>query len=319
MRPSDPSALAEDDPVPSPTSEPARHGRMVELAGLPIRQRGGHRREIIAVAVLAVLALAVWSVVSNEALQWDIVGRYMLDIRILNGVWVTIGLTAASMAVGLVLAVIVALMRLSGNWALRQAALLFVWFFRSTPVLVLLIITFNLSLFYPTLTIGIPGGPTLISGETHTLISPFMAAVLAFALNEAAYSAEILRSSITAVSTGQWEAGTALGMTRARIYRRVVLPQALRIAIPPLGNDTINMLKGTSLVAFIAVFDLMYTAQSIYQLTYEVVPLLVVVTLWYIVLVTVLSAVQSLLERRLRGRSRKLGNAARVVAGGKPA
>jgi polar amino acid transport system permease protein len=276
----------------------------VRESQLPIRQRRGYGGALVAVLVGLVLVGIVQSLARNESARWHIVGQYLFDSRILHGAWVTIQLTALSMALGLVVAVMVALMRLSDTWALRQLAALFVWFFRSTPVLVLLIVTFNLALLYSVISIGIPGGVTLLSKPTNNLISPYWAAVIAFALNEAAYAAEILRTSILAVSKGQSEAGVALGMTTGRVYRRIVLPQAIRIAVPPLGNDTINMLKGTSLVAFISVFDLMYTAQSIYQINYEVFPLLIVVTLWYVAMVSVLSVVQSFLERRLRRRVR---------------
>ncbi|WP_432974463.1 amino acid ABC transporter permease [Dactylosporangium sp. CA-233914] len=284
----------------------------VHEANLAVRQHRPWGGVAVAVVVLLLLAGLVQSVVRAPAMEWDVVGHYLFNRRILSGVWTTISLTAISMVLALVLAVVLAIMRLADTWALRRMAELYVWFFRSTPVLVLLIITFNLALIFPELKVGIPGTSfNVSSGPTNELISPFWAAILAFALNEAAYAAEILRTAILAVSKGQVEAGIALGMTNGRIYRRVILPQAVRIAIPPLSNDVINLLKGTSLVAFISVFDLMYTAEAIYQINFKVFPLLMVVTIWYIVMVTVLSVFQSLLERKLRGRGRGRGRGRR--------
>ena len=307
MRKAERIGSGEAAPLPVGTDDWHTH------ADLPVRSRVGRWRSVATAVVFAVFFLLVVLFLVNKRFQWGIVRQYVLDNRIIKGVGVTLELTVVSMVLALILAVVVALMRLSSNWAARYAATAFVWFFRSVPVLVLLILTFNFGLLYPRITIGIPGGPTLFSHQTNTLISPFWAAIAAFALNEAAYASEILRSSILAVSRGQWEAGRAVGMTIGQIYRRVVLPQAIRTAIPPLGNDTINMLKGTSLVAFIAVFDLMYTAQSIYTLNYDVVPLLVVVTIWYVVMVSLLTLLQSYLERRLRRPGRRgTGRPARV-------
>lgn len=290
---------ANGGPIPSGAS--AAVGAPGRAAALDLRQRRSWFGPALAVVVAVLAVVAVQDFARNENVRWNVVGQYIFDPRILNGVLVTINLTVVAMVLALVLAVIIALMRLSKTWALRALASLFVWFFRSVPVLVLLVVTFNFALIYPVIEVGIPGVFTLFSSPTQTLISAYWAAVIAFALNEASYASEILRSSILAVSKGQTEAGSALGMTSARIYARVVLPQAIRIAIPPLGNDVINMLKSTSLVAFISVFDLMYTAQSIYQRNYEVFALLLVVTFWYVVLVSILSIAQSAVERRLRG------------------
>ena len=270
------------------------------LAELTIRQRPAPLRRAALLALICIIAFAIQSIVRNGALQWNIVGQYLFDHRILAGVWVTIQLTVLSMTWALISAVVIAVMRLSRSRSLRTIAFAYVWFFRSVPVLVLLIIVDNFSLLYPHASLGVPFGPSVFSVPLHQLVTPFLAAVLAFGLNEAAYASEILRSAILAIGRGQWDAGTAVAMTRARIYRRIVLPQALRIAVPPLTNDTINMLKGTSLVAFIGVFDLLYTAQAIYAVNYEVMPLLLVACLWYVFLVTIMTIAQALLERYLR-------------------
>ncbi|MEU9888702.1 amino acid ABC transporter permease [Sphaerisporangium sp. NPDC051011] len=276
---------------------------------LPTRSRRGYGG--IAAAVLASLVIIdfVQSFARNKVVGWSVVGDYLFDHRILEGVGRTIGLTFVSMALALVIAVIIAIMRLSENAALRRIASGYVWFFRSMPILVLLIVTFNLALIYPEVTIGIPGGPTLFSASTNDLITPYWAAVMAFSINESSYASEILRTSILAVAKGQTEAGMALAMNSRRIYARIILPQAIRIAVPPLGNETIKMLKETSLVAFISVFDLMYTVQSIYQVNYKIFPLLMVATIWYIVLVSILSLIQAAVERRLRGSRRSVGMA----------
>lgn len=268
------------------------------LEKLPTRERKSVPLGIATVVVVVVAVLIIVSVATNKAIQWDVVGQFLFDGRVLAGVLITIEITAVSMLIGLILALVVALMRLSKSRLLKGVAVAYTWLFRAIPLLVLLILTFNFALFYPKVGLGVPFGPMFWSVSTPELITPFWAAVIAFALNEGAYSAEIIRASIISVPRGQEEAATALGMTRSRLYRRVVLPQAVRIALPALFNDLINMLKGTSIVAFIGVFDLMYTVQSIYQISYQIAPLLVVATIWYLVLVTVLTGAQYLLESK---------------------
>jgi len=192
-----------------------------------------------------------------------------------------------------------------------------VWFFRAVPVLVILILVNNIALLYPQLGIGLPGLPMIIGVDTNAVISPFLAAVVAFGANEGAYASEIFRASIKSVPTGQFEAAKALGMGSTRMYWRIVLPQAMRIAVPPLSNNTINMLKNTSLVSYIGVSDLLYTAQSIYAQNYEVIALLLVACLWYLLLVSILSVAQSMLERRLgfdRKRKQKAVLASEVTS-----
>jgi polar amino acid transport system permease protein len=230
-------------------------------------------------------------------MQWALVGHYLFDSSILAGIRTTMVITAASMAIGLILAVVVVLMRLSSNWVLRSAAFIWVLLLRGVPPLVLLIVWYNIALFFPSLGLGVPLGHQFFHLDTHNLVSPLGAAIVSFSLSESAFASEVLRAAILAVPKGQQDAARALGMKRGRVFRRIVFPQAFRIAIPSLANETIYMVKSTSLVAFIGVFDLMGTAQAIYQSNFEVVPLLIVVSIWYVVIVSVLSGLQYLLER----------------------
>jgi polar amino acid transport system permease protein len=250
------------------------------------------------------VAFIAQSVVRNPAVQWSTVGQYLFNHSILIGVLTTLKLTALSMSIALVLAVVIAVARLTNNLVLQWMGYAYIWLFRSLPLLVLLLVTFNISLFYRHFALGIPFGPTFFAINSEQLISALVAAVIALALHEAAYSSEILRAAINAVPRGERDAARALGMRDLQIYRRIVLPQAFRLAIPPLANDTISMVKNTALVAFIAVPDLMYTAQSIYATTYEVVPLLVVASLWYLAIISVLTIVQSILEGHFERRGR---------------
>jgi polar amino acid transport system permease protein len=201
------------------------------------------------------------------------------------------------MAIGIVLGVILAVMRMSPNPVVKTVAWLYIWFFRGTPVLVQLVFWAYLAQLYRYLSLGIPFGPEFIFFDVNELIPVNAAAVLALGLNEAAYMAEIVRSGIMSVGKGQTEAAEALGMTRGKVMRRIVLPQAMRIIVPPTGNEVISMLKTTSLLAFIAVAELFTTAQNVYNSNYQQIPLLVVASLWYLVVTTILSVGQFYLER----------------------
>jgi polar amino acid transport system permease protein len=179
-------------------------------------------------------------------------------------------------------------------------------FFRGTPLLVQIIFWYNLSALFQQIEIGIPLiGPTFISGDTNTLVTPFVAALLGLALNEGAYLSEIVRGGIQSVDQGQEEAATALGMRRGRIMRRIVLPQAMRVIVPPTRNQVISMLKSSSLVSVTAFAELLYSAQIIYQQTFQTIPLLIVASLWYLIVTTVLSVVQYYVERRYARGSRR--------------
>jgi polar amino acid transport system permease protein len=188
-------------------------------------------------------------------------------------------------------------MRLSSNRVLARAAWIYIWFFRGTPLLVQLIFWYNISALYPEISIGIPFGPTFWQGNANDLITPFAVAILGLALNEGAYMAEIVRGGIAGIDRGQSESAKALGMTHMQTLRRIILPQAVKVIIPPTGNQTILMLKTTSLVSVLALADLLYTAQTIYARTFETMPLLMVVSLWYLGITSVLTFGQFFLER----------------------
>ncbi len=254
-------------------------------------------------ALVGILALlAAISVVRNPAFEWPVVAQYMLDAQILKGLARTLELTVAAMAIGLVLGTLLAVMRLSRNRLLSVVAWLYIWFFRSVPALVQLIFWYNFGALYPTLSIGIPFGPTLYSASTNAVITPLSAALAGLGLAQAAYTAEVIRGGLAAVPTGQTRAALALGMRPLTIFVRIVLPQAMRVIIPPVGNEVISMVKSTSLVSVIALADLLYTAQLIYARTYETIPLLIVASSWYLIIVSVLSAGQHFLEARFRQR-----------------
>ncbi|MEZ5737801.1 MAG: amino acid ABC transporter permease [Novosphingobium sp.] len=257
-------------------------------------------------AVLAVLAVVFLQVlVTNKNMQWGVVAEYMFSPTILAGLGMTLLLTFVAMVLGLAIGVVLAIMRLSSSRVFQSVSWGWIWFFRGVPPLVQMIFWYNLALLLPELSIGIPfGGPKLISWNTNQLITPFSAAIMGLAFTESAYAAEMIRAGIQAVNVGQTEAAATLGMTRGQTLRRIVLPQALRIVIPPIGNDTISMLKFTSLVSVLALPDLLYSAQMVYARTYQTVPLLLVATIWYLVLTTVLTVIEHAVEHRLKSEHR---------------
>jgi len=246
------------------------------------------------------------SVATNPRFQWDVVGHYLFTGPILDGLVTTIELTVVAMALGIVLGIVLALMRLSQSAVLSSVSWVYIWLLRGTPVLVQILLWYFIAALYPTVDLGIPFGPSFIHLNANSLVTKFVAATLALGLNEGAYMSEIVRAGIISVDEGQTEAARALGMTRGQTMRRIILPQAMRVIIPPTGNETISMLKTTSLVAFIALTDLLYSAQLIYARTYETIPLLIVASIWYLALTSVLSIGQYFLERYFgRGATRE--------------
>jgi polar amino acid transport system permease protein len=267
-----------------------------ELAVVPRSQRW----QWIGVAVVLLgVALLIQSVTQNPRFEWHTVRHYLFDRSILEGLRTTIILTGASMALAMVLGLILAGMRLSSNVPLRTAAFLYIWIFRGTPVLVQLLFWYNVGALYPRLSLSVPFGPELTSADSNTVFTPWVAALLGLALNEAAYLAEIIRSGIISVDPGQTEASRSLGMKRHLRFRRIILPQALRVMVPPISNETIGMLKYSAVVSVIAVPELLYSGQLIYSQTYETIPVLIVVSIWYLVTVTLLTIAQAYIERRL--------------------
>ncbi|MEU8701599.1 amino acid ABC transporter permease [Streptomyces sp. NPDC048680] len=266
----------------------------VDVAGAtPVR----HPLRGIAVLVLAVLfAQLAHFLATNKNFEWGVVADYFNASVIGRGIVTTIELTVIAMLIGIVGGVLIAVGRMSDNRLLSTVCGVYVWFFRGVPVLVQLVLWYNMSALLPNISLGIPFGPSFIGGETNSLITPFLAAILGLGLNEAAYMAEIVRGGLLGVDQGQSEAASALGMSPARVLRRVVLPQAMRFIVPPTGSQVINMLKATSLVSVIALADLLYTAQSIYNRTFQTIPLLIVASLWYLVMTSVLYVGQSYIE-----------------------
>jgi polar amino acid transport system permease protein len=274
------------------------------IKAVPVRHPG----RWVGVAVIAVLvAMLVHSFLTNPNFQWDVVGEYLFSDPVLRGLRNTLILTVLAMAIGIVGGVLLAVMRLSPNPVLAGAAAVYIWLFRGTPVITQLIFWNFLAALYPRLGLGIPFGPTFVSVDTNAVISVFAASLLGLGLNEAAYMAEIVRGGIQSVDPGQSEAAGALGLSRTQTLRRIVLPQAMRVIVPPTGNETISMLKTTSLVVVIAYFELTVAVQTIYSRTFQTIPLLIVAALWYLALTSVLSIGQMFIERRF-GRGFAIGD-----------
>jgi len=248
-----------------------------------------------AVAVLVLLGLAVNSVLRNRAFQWDVVADYFTSTAVLRGLWLTLWLTAVVMVLGFVLGALLAAARLSANPVLRSVSWGYVWLFRSIPILVQLLLWFNIGALYP----------QILGVRTVDLLGPVTVAVIGLTLHEAAYAAEVVRGGILSVDRGQIEAAQALGLSRWRRWWRIVLPQAMRSIVPPAGNMLIGTLKGTSIVSVIAVQDLLYSVQLVYHRTYQVIPLLMVATVWYTVVTSVLGVGQHYVEKHYaRGAER---------------
>jgi polar amino acid transport system permease protein len=272
----------------------------VDLPPVPLA-RPGRRAAAVVVALLLVWFVSI--IFNNPNFQWKVVGKYLFSKEILDGVKLTIELTVSAMAIGVTLGGIAALMRLSDNTLLSRAATFYIVAFRGTPALVQLIFWYNLAALFPRITLGVPFfGPDFVSLNANAIITPVVAANLGLGLCEGAYMAEIVRAGIMSVDPGQREAGVALGLTRAQTMRRIILPQALRVIVPPTGNQIIGMLKLSSLASVISVTELLAAAGLIYTRTFETIPLLIVASLWYITLTSLLTLAQRVIERRL-GRS----------------
>lgn len=272
------------------------------LPGLvPVKRKHPGQWAATAVAAITVILVAI-SVFTNPGFEWPVVGKYLFDVRILDGLVKTLELTVIAMAIGLLLGTFFALMRLSQNRLLNVLSWLYIWFFRSIPPLVQLIFWYNFAALYQTIKLGIPFGPSLLEANTNSVISPFTAAILGLGLAQAAYTAEVIRGGILSVPRGQFQAARAIGMPSGLIMRRIILPQAMRVIIPPVGNEIISMIKNTSLVSVISFAELLYSAQLIYSRTYQTIPLLLVACIWYLVVVSVFTLGQSFVERRYRER-----------------
>jgi polar amino acid transport system permease protein len=284
------------------TESAERPERPQDIKAVPLRRPW----RWIAAAIVAVVAVAiVHSVATNPRFRWGIVGHYLFDSRILHGVQITLELTVVAMVIGIAGGVGLAVMRLSPNPLVSGASWLYIWFFRGTPLLVQVLFWNFIGALYPRIDLGIPFGPAFIHANANSLLKPFIVSILALGLNEAAYMSEIVRAGFISVDAGQTEAAASLGMGRLLTLRRIVLPQAMRVIIPPTGNETISMLKNTSLVSVIAYTELLYSVQLIYSVSYQTIPLLIVASIWYLAMTSLLYVGQYFIERHYgRGFSR---------------
>ena len=261
---------------------------------------------ILFVLFISVLAVQlVMFLVSNPRFEWPVVARYFFDPSVLKGLGTTLFLTLVAMVIGMMLGTVMAVALLSDFRPVRSIAQLYLWAFRGTPLLIQLIFWYNLAYLTPTLSIGLPFMPAFIERATNEVITPLAAAILGLGLAEGAYMTEIVRAGISSVDARQRDAARALGMPPLRAFFRIIFPQAMRFIIPPTGNQVIGMAKATALVSVIAMNDLLHSVQMIYNRTYEIVPLLIVASLWYLVVITLMYFVQARLERHFgKGQSR---------------
>jgi polar amino acid transport system permease protein len=290
-------------PEPSGAAQPDIAADVIKA--IPLRRPG---RWIAAFVILVLVVLFIYGAATNANFQWSTYRSYLFDRRITKGVWATLQLTFLAMALGVVLGVALAVMRLSANPVLKSVAWAYLWVFRGTPVYVQLVFWGLFSSIYPHLSLGIPFAHQFAHFDIQSLQAFFFFAALGLGLNEAAYMAEIVRAGISSVGEGQSEAATALGMSWPLTMRRVVLPQAMRVIIPPTGNELISMLKTTSLVIAVPFTgDLYSQARQISGANFRPVPLLMVASTWYLAITSVLMVGQYFLEKHYaKGSSRTM-------------
>jgi polar amino acid transport system permease protein len=276
---------------PVPTDESA----VVRNVVVPRRHPG----RWLAVIVLAIWALQIgYAVLVNPNFRWDVYATYLFSPQVIRGVGWTLLLTVIAMAVAIVVAGLLVIMRDSGNPILRSIAYVWVWFFRGTPIYTQLLFWGLFAVLFPSVSLSIPFGPTILSVETKYLVTPALAAILGLGFNESAYLTEIFRAGFGSLDRGQAEAAQALGMRPGKIWWRILMPQAMRVIIPPTGNETIGMLKMTSLVLAIPfTLDLMFATNAISNRIYLPVPLLLVAGTWYLIITSLLMVGQHFLER----------------------
>jgi polar amino acid transport system permease protein len=266
-------------------------------------------RWVLSALVAFVVLQFLWSLVTNQQYEWNVFAEYFFSQSVLNSLGVTLGLTVVSVIGGFILGAVLANFRLSKSPLLSAAAYAYIWFFRSVPLLVQILVWYNLGYLYPTLGLGTPFTTDfwLVEFSTTTLITAFAAATIGLTLHQAAYFAEIIRGGILSVDQGQLEASAALGLPRRVRFFRIILPQAARAILPNFFNEVIGLVKGTSVVFVVALPELFYTVQVIYNRNQRVIPLLLVAVVWYAVITTVLSIVQFYVERHYaRGAHREL-------------
>lgn len=264
------------------------------IKAVPIKHWG---RLVASIIILIVFVAIGYSFIKNPNVEWPTIKDWLFRKLVLRGVLVTIELTFIAMIIGVVGGTLLAVMRMSTNYVLRWVSWLYIWFFRGTPVYVQILLWGNIGILYPKLFLGIPFTSwTFAEVDSSRLIGGFVAAILALGLNEAAYAAELVRAGIISVERGQTEAAESLGMSPSLTMRRIVLPQAMRVIIPPMGNETISMLKTTSLVAVISGGDLLTKVSIAYSQNFKIFPLLIVACTWYIFLTTLFTIGQHYLE-----------------------
>jgi polar amino acid transport system permease protein len=263
-----------------------------DVSGLHIQHRRHWGRWLAAAIILFLLALLVRAFAHGQ-IEWSYVGRFLTAPAILQGLTNTVVMSFLAMALGIVLGVLTAIMRMSPNPVLQSVAIFYAWLFRGTPVILQLLLWFNLALVFPT--IGIPG---IWSARTVDVMTPFVAALLGLGINQGAYTSEVIRGGLLSVDAGQHEAAKAIGMMRMMALRRIILPQAMRVVIPPLGNEFIGMIKLTSLASVIQYAEILHNAENIYYANSRVIELLIVAGIWYLAVVTILTPFQMLLEKR---------------------
>ncbi|WP_369790736.1 amino acid ABC transporter permease [Rouxiella sp. WC2420] len=257
-------------------------------------------RIVASIVILVLLALLI-NAFAHGKIEWRFVGQFFTAKAILTGLGNTIVMSILAMALGVIFGVLIAVMRMSSNPVLSGVAIGYTWIFRGTPLILQLLLWFNLALIFPT--ISIPG---LFSFQTVDIMSPFTAALLGLSINQGAYTSEVVRAGLISVDQGQYEAAKSIGMTRIHALRRIILPQAMRVIIPPIGNEFISMVKTTSLASMIQYSELLYNAQTIYFANARVMELLFVAGIWYLAVVTLLSIGQNRLERYFgRGTRRR--------------
>lgn len=277
------------------TAAPERRGGVELINAVPVRHPG---RWVGAAFIFLFVALAIQSLITNKNFRWETVGKYLFDILVLQSIGWTLLLTVSSMVIAIVLAIILAFMRQSENPLFRWVSWFWVWFFRGTPVYTQLVFWGLVAVLYPKLILGVPFGPEWFSVDTDTVITALVGAIVGLGLNESAYLAEIFRAGLKSVDNGQMEAAEALGMRRSKIMWRIILPQAMRVIVPPTGNETIGMLKTTSLVLAIPfTLDLTFVTNTIANRTYLPIPLLIVAAIWYLVITSVLMVGQHYIEK----------------------
>ena len=279
-------------PTTAPAGDPPPAAGFPDLTGLPVARRLHWGRWLAALAILALIALLGRAFAQGQ-IEWSYVARFLTVPVILRGIVNTIVMAVLAMTLGIAIGIVIAVMRLSPNPVLKGVAGGYTWLFRGTPLILQLLLWFNLALVFPT--IGIPG---LWSARAVDLITPFWAAFLGLGINQGAYTSEVMRAGLLSVDAGQYEAAQAIGMGRLKALRRIILPQAMRVVLPPLGNEFIGLVKATSLASVIQYPEVLHAAENIYYANSRVIELLIVAGLWYLLVVSILTPLQMLLEWR---------------------